>query len=166
MIRRIDPDEDRGCFVDAWIWETEAAPWYKAASRVFGPPTLENWIEASREDTRATFGVFDPDLISIIILTLRAKGRLEVDILAKPRCSAWAVAEAAISLRDAVFADLGASEIYCWVAKKNVPTRRLCATIGFHDTGLRLLRGQYRGRVVEWHRLVIIREQVVQAIAA
>lgn len=166
MIRRLNPGEDRRCFVDAWLWETEVAPWYQAASRVFGPATLDDWLEASREETRATFGIFDPDLIGMFIFTLRGKGLYEVDFIAKPRCSVGALVDAALGLRDALFKDLEAEEIYCWVPRKNVPTRRLCATIGLRDTGLRLLRGSYRGRVLEWVRLSIIRPAVAVAQAA
>lgn len=164
-ITRLDPDSDRGCFVEGWLWETEAPGWFKAADKVFGPATFEDWLEASREDIRATFGVFDPDLIGMFILTLRGKGLYEVDFLAKPRCLPGALVEAGIYFRDAVFEGLGAEEAYCWTPRKNIPTRRLCAIIGFQDSGLRLIRGQYRNRAIEWHRLSILRP-VVRATKA
>lgn len=165
-IRRLDPDEDRDCFVRGWLWETEAAAWYKAADRVFGPPTFEDWLKASQEETRATFGVFEPELIAMFILTLKGKGLYEVDFLAKPKCAVGAIVEAGTYFRDAVFNDLGAQEVFCWTVKKNYSTRKLCGIIGFRDTGLRLLKGSYRGRVLEWHRLSITRPVIEAAQAA
>lgn len=165
-LRRLDPETDRDCFVDAWLWDIEAPLWYKAAGRMFGPDTFEDWIEASAEDTRATFGILDPELIGMFILTLRGKGLYEVDFLAKPRCSVRALVEAGLYFRDAVFGDLGAEEVYCWTPRKNIPTRKLCGIIGFHDTGLRLIRGQYRNRAIEWVRLSILRPVIKATKAA
>lgn len=156
MIRRLDPNNDRECFVEAWIWETNAPQWYKTSDRIFGPATFEDWIEASKEETRATFGVFEPELIGLIILTLKGKGVFEVDLLAKPKCDGVQLALNGMALAEMVFQELGAKEIFCWVNKKNYPTKRLCATIGFRDSGLRLIKGQYRDRVIIWERLSLL----------
>lgn len=158
MIRRIDTDEDRGCFVDAWAWEVLAPRWFRDADKVFGPPTLEDFIQSSGEDNRATFGIFENDLIGIIILTLRGNGIIEADLMAKPGCSPFAILEGAIGLRDRIFEDLGAREIMCWLAKKNIPTRRLCCILGFRETGITLIRGTHRDRVIEWINLSVSRE--------
>ncbi len=155
-MRRLDPDKDRDLFIQAWLWESFAPKWFKEADKVFGPPTFEDFIKGSKEDNRATFGVFDNELIGLIILTLKGSG-IEVDFMAKPRCDVGKLLIGAMSLRDKVFDDLGVKELYVWTPKKNVPMRRFCATLGFHDTGLRILKGTYRERVIEWQRLSLLR---------
>lgn len=157
-LRKLDPIEDRGGFVDAYLWELDAPQWFKAADKVFGPPTLEDFIEASKEENRATFGVFDDHLIGLFILTLRGKGLLEVDFMAKPRCDPDRILMAGLQFRDQVFGDLQAREVYLWTQKKNFPTRRLCARIGFQDSGMRLIKGTYRNRVIEWLHLSLTRD--------
>lgn len=158
MIRRLNPKTDKHHFVESWLWESQAALWFKTADKVFGPPTFEDFLKASAEDDRATFGIFEHELIGLIILTLRAKGLFEVDLMAKPRCSPVTILEGAISLRDAIFEDLGAQALYVWLSKKNFPTKRLCAILGFYETGLTLIRGTYRNRVIEWVNLSLSRE--------
>ncbi len=165
MIRRLDPQKDRDCFVEAWLWETSAPRWYKQSGKVFGPPTLEDFINASKEETRLTFGIFDGELIGMIELTLRGNS-IEADLMAKPRCDAAAVLVNAEALRDKVFEDLEVNDIYVWLPKKNLPTRRLCAIMGFRETGLTILRGTYHERVIEWIHLSIPREAIAVAKAA
>jgi hypothetical protein len=156
-IRRLNPDTDRGLLVDAYAWEAFAPRWFKDADKVFGPPTLVDFIKGTEQDDRATFGIFDDEIAGLIILTLRDSA-VEADLMARPGVSLEIIAAGASSLRDAVFSDLPVTAIYCWLARKNYPTRKLCAIIGFCDSGLRLLKGVYRGRVIEWYRLEITRE--------
>jgi hypothetical protein len=165
-LRRLDPEQDRKDFVEAWIWESSAPSWFKSAGRVFGPPTFEDFIQGSKEENRATFGIFEKELIGLIILTLRNKESIEVDLTTKPRCSPAAILEAAIALRDRIFEDLQTEELYVWIPRKNFPTRRLCSILGFRETGLTLIRGTYRNRVIEWLHLSITREAVEMLKAA
>jgi hypothetical protein len=165
MLRRLDPEKDRECFVEAWLWETSGPRWYKQSGKVFGPSTLEDFIEASKEETRLTFGIFDNELIGMIELTLCGNS-LEADLMAKPRCNPDAILSHAMALRDRIFDDLGIAEIYVWLSKKNIPTRRLCAIMGFRETGLTLIRGIYHERVIEWVHMSIPREAVAMLKAA
>lgn len=165
MILRLDPIKDRDCFVDAWDWEVFAPTWFKQSNDVFGPPTLENFIEASKEEDRATFGVFDSRLDAMITLTLRGAS-VEADLLSRPNAPRETIINGTAELRDAIFRDLRVQEIYVWLPRKNYPTKRLCATLGFQDTGLRILKGTYRDRMIEWQRLAIYRSQIEQAKAA
>ena len=158
MIRRIEPDADRDCFIEAHLWTVSSPTWFKQAERVFGPQTLNDFIAGSKEENRVTFGLFEGELIGVIIFTLRFRGVYEVDFLAKPRCDAEAIVRNCLALRDRLFNDLGAIELFCWLAQKNFPTRRLLCILGFSDSGLRLLRGTYRDRVIEWQRLSLPRK--------
>jgi len=166
MIRRLDPIQDRNHFVDAHLWVVNSPRWFKESDRVFGPPTFEDFIESAKEESRATFGVFDGELIALVMFILRAKGRMEVDFMARPRCNAGTVVTHCLALRDRAFEDLGTQELFVWVAKKNLPTRRLCGTLGFREDGLRLIKGMYRGRVIEWRRMNMTRDIVAALKAA
>lgn len=162
MIRRLDPVKDRECFIEAWLWNVSAPSWFKQSSDVFGPPTFENFIEASEEDDRATFGIFGEELDGMLILTLRGAS-MEADLAARPHAKFGTILDGAAWLRDAIFRDFQVREIYVWIPKKNYPTRRLCAILGFQDTGLRIIKGVYRDRVIEWRRLSVSHPQIEKA---
>lgn len=156
-IHRLNPDTDRELYAQAYEWEVAAPQWFRDADTVFGPPTLADFLTSMAQENRATFGIFDGELAGLIMFTLRGNA-VEVDLMARPHVARETIIAGTSALRDATFADLPISTIFCWVAQRNIPTRRLCGIIGFRDSGLRILKGVYRDRVIEWHQLIITRE--------
>ena len=165
MIRKLDPEKDRGCFIEGWLWESSAPRWFKDADRVFGPATFEDFLESSREPNRATFAIFDDRLAGLIIFTLRGSS-VEVDLMARPKVPRGTIFTGASVLRDRIFNDLPIQGLYVWLPRKNYPTIRLCSMLGFRETGMTMIRGTYRARVIEWVHLSIPREVKAAQLAA
>jgi len=151
--------------VDAWRWEARAPRWFRDADKVFGPQTFEDFLESSKEFERATFGIFDEHLAGLIIFTLKGSS-VEVDLMARPKTSRETILIGASILREQIFADLDIQELYVWLPRKNYPTRKLCGILGFRETGLTLIRGTYREKVIEWLHLNLTREAIAMRLAA
>lgn len=144
MLRRLT-SEDSGLLREAFAWDANAPPWFQAANIAFGP----NDVEAFLNRDAIAIGVFDPELIAVIVLTQTAPHMFNADLLAQRRADVVAIAAGASVVIDD-FLRMGMKFGYCWVAEKNRGVRKLCGTIGLTRNGLTLYRGSYRGRNIKW----------------
>jgi len=166
MIRRLDSEKDKECLIEAYSWDKSHPSWYRDMDEVWGPHTVEDFIELAKDSFNMFIGVFDDQRMIGLTLFAWNNGKLEAHIYCPRDVNQKLLIPNLLNLRNQLFADLKITEIYVWVAKKNIPTRKLCAIMGFHDTGLRIIKGTYHSRVIEWVNLSVPREVVAMSKVA
>jgi hypothetical protein len=157
IIRRLNPTE-RDLFAEAWSWRLNAPRWYQDSDKVFGPESFEEFMELAHGEDQADLGVFNPELVGLITLTMRAKNVYEAHLSAKRGTSVDLLSDAAFQVRNLLF-EQGMEEGYVWVASKNHAVKRICANAGFYANFVTMLKGLSHGRPIEWHQLVTTRAQ-------
>lgn len=143
MLRRLEPTDP--LLHEAFHWDDDAPPWFRTANTVFGANDEEAFL--SRD---AIFiGVFDDELIAVIVLTMVAPHVFSADLLARRRADIAAIAAGAARVISD-FLSMGMKLGFCWVAEKNLGVRKLCDTLNMRHEGLRMYKGVYRGRMICW----------------
>jgi hypothetical protein len=144
LLKRLT-SEDSELLREAFNWDRDAPPWFQAANTAFGANDLDVFLARD-----AVFiGVFDTELIAVIVLTMIAPHIFRADLLAQRRADTVTIAAgASIVISD--FLSMGMKFGYCWVAEKNLGVRKVCGSIGLTHNGLTLYRGSYRGRDIKW----------------
>lgn len=161
IIRRLHPDNDEGLLRESFTWDTDAPSWYLASDAICRP-TLEAYLNMTRDENQVDIGVFDDEGIQgLITFDYKGNGIVEVRLSAKRGASADLLTNAAYQVRHQIYV-LGMRAGVVWVAKRNRHVIRLCETIGFVRDGLTMTRGTYYRKVerpIEWVRLITTREQ-------
>lgn len=152
-IRRLDTN-DRELLSAAYDWDLDAPLWYRQADAVFGEQEKEDFLALLTDSTVALIGIFTPELIGVIVMKLITREHLEAHLLARRGADSLAIVLAGCQIRDDMFAQ-GAKEVFVWVASRNRHVRRICEQIGFRATGLEMLKGSYRNKVIVWQYLSV-----------
>ena len=156
--RRLSPVEDKTLLREAYLWDQDRPQWYRDMDAVYGPDNFQAYIEAAKGIRRIDVGVFDASLIGVFILSERQPSVFDVHVMAKRGASNEILADAAHQIRWQLFAQ-GAQSISGWIASRNKPLLALANMVGFIRTSLAMLKGTYRGRVINWVQVVSTREQ-------
>src|SRR6185369_3465490 len=83
MIRRLDPEKDKECLIEAYSWDKDYPRWYQDLEKVSHWP-LEQFLKEAPD--RADLGVFsDEQLVALISIIRRAPYVFEGHIWAKRR---------------------------------------------------------------------------------
>lgn len=164
MIRRLDPDKDESLLREAFSWDQGKPSWYRQMDRVFGPDNVEDFLKLINDPLNAFIGIFNPQLVGLIVVALASKDRYAAHLWAKRGTGLPVLVEAGCQVLNDMFG-LGMVEGFVYVAEKNRTVRRLCEAIGFSEDGIVMYRGTYRGKIIKWIRLSCSR-QVEQRIAA
>lgn len=157
-IRRLDPIEDRGLYVDAFLWDIDAPRWYRESDKIWRPETLEQYLELAHGEDQIDVGVFNPNLIGLVTITRRAVGVYEGHLSAKRNAPRDVLSQAVYQVRHQLF-EIGMREAFVWVASKNRGVIKLCEDAGFYDNFVTMLKGSYHGRVIEWRQMITTRDQ-------
>lgn len=153
-LRNLDPIKDAALLEEAWSWNENAPRWYQRTQEVF---------EVSHE--RIAIGIFDGELVGVIFLTPRGQAA-EVDLMAKRGTDVLLLGEAAAHVAHSLFNQINLNEIFCWLPKKNKAVSKVCILGGMRDDGIRMLKGSYGQRVIEWVRWSVRRESLLAEKAA
>ena len=150
---------------EAYHWDDDRPRWYQDMDRVFNGGGETEFLSLLNDKRNVLVGVFDPELTAIIMVVLEGYGVFESHLLARRGANAETIVIAAHSiLYDLLEFDL--QELYVWVAKRHISVKRLCDNIGLLPDGVRMFKGQYRGRLIEWERRSIRRENLLAEKAA
>jgi hypothetical protein len=133
--------------------------------RVFSLGTVDNFIAQANDRRQAFIGVFDNELIAVVIVVMVGTGIFNGHLCTAPKADVTVIASAAESILYDLL-DYNLRYAYCWVAERNISVRRLCSTIGFQPDGAVMYKGRYPNRLIKWVRHSIQREQLLTAIAA
>lgn len=160
-LRRLDPVADRDLLLTAFRWDTTDTPeWFRRAEAVWSEDTPEAYLARAARPEQADIAIEkNGQTAGIITLEMIAPGVIEM-FFSAPRGSDSALLTAACwqvgsqLLRDGV-----AAKLVSWVCTLNRGALRLNRACGMQDTGVALLKGAVRGRVLEWKRLELTRRR-------
>lgn len=152
MIKRLDPIVDESLLREAFHWDAKYPVWFKESSTVFGANDLNAFLERVKDSI--LIGIFDSELVGLLILRQVIPHHFEADLCAKRGTNVNVLAEGAYRvIQD--FLRMGMQEGFCFVAEKNLAVRKLCGTIGMSYDGCCVYKGAYKGRVIKWMRYSI-----------
>lgn len=150
-IRRLDPTDDEPLFHIAFGWLEDSPSWRRETEAIFGTLDRVQYLANTHDTHRIDIGVFDgPEFVADVILTLRAKGVYEVHFEAAPHADPTMVIEAGCAIRDQMFGEYDMRTAYTWTPKWNRGVLRINKALGFKPTGVKMLRGTARKRLVDW----------------
>lgn len=161
-LRRLDPLEEMSLYAQAFEWGQMSPRWLREANGAFGTTDFCEFVLCALADDQIDIGVFEYGrLVGLISLVLRAPGVFEVYLRARRGTKVETLAVAARSVRDGLFMDgrLRVGEIFAFVASFNAPVLEVCRGCGLSADGVTVLRGESRGRVIEWLRVSTNRER-------
>jgi len=154
-IRRLDPVKDEELLKEAYSWDRTRPQWYLDMDAVYGPDDFSSYIRAAKGEQRIDIGMFADELVTVFVLSERSPQRFEVHIMAKRGINNQMIAEAACQIQEQLF-QRGAKSISGWIASRNRPLLELARMVGFVKTRLTMMKGSYRGRVIEWVNVVSV----------
>lgn len=150
-ISTITPVSHPDAYKEAWGWMAASPEWRKATVAVFGELTEENYREAAQDERRIDIGVWnDGEFMAIVTLTAQAKDVYEVGFEAKRGSSLEALTVAGISIRERMYRVYGAQYSYTVTPRWNRAIINFDKSIGYRDEGVRLFKGQIKGKPIEW----------------
>lgn len=148
----------------AYSWDRDAPAWYRDMDAVFGPQQVGEFVGLLDDPTHAFIGVFNPNLLGLITLTLVSRHRYEVHLWAKRATPLPLLEEAGYQIREQLVAT-GARELFVWVAERNRQVLNLCLGLGLQPDGIQMIKGCYKNRVIVWHKLSYTPRQVMELAA-
>lgn len=155
-IRRLDPVADGHLYDLSYSWLMSSPSWRQQTEAVFGTLDYTEYMNAVHDPGRCDVGIFvEGVLTAIITLTIRAKGVYEVHLEAAPHTPPEAIMEAGLAIKAQMFGVYGAQLAYTWTPSWNRAVLAIDKAIGFEDTGVRMLHGTCRGRLIEWVELSV-----------
>jgi RimJ/RimL family protein N-acetyltransferase len=153
-IRALHPSEE-GLFQQAFAWTADSPVWFRQMDKVF-PETFGDYHLRAFDTGEINYGIFSDGLVGLFTVCHCGSGVFNVHVSAKRGASVDVMLEAACMLRDHLF-KTGAQVLHGWVARFNRGVIRLGEHAGFHRDGVRMFKGECRGRVIEWVHLVSTR---------
>ncbi len=150
MIRRLDPETDRECLVDAYSWDKEYPRWFQDLEKVSHWP-LEQFLKEAPD--RADLGVFhDDEMVALISIIRRDVGVFEGHVWAKRKSKVEELANAVSWIIERLVEDLKMRFGYVWIAKRNLPIKQMCIMAGLRFDGTTLTDGESHGKPIVWER--------------
>jgi len=149
-LRRLNPDES-DLLREVYSWDTDYPQWYQDIEKTERIP-LEQFI--SEAPLRADIGIFDDELIALISILQRGQGVFEGHVWAKRGTCLELLVGATQGLIKSLREDLGMRIGYVWVAKFNLPIKKLCIMAGLRFDGAVVADGESHGRPIIWQRFV------------
>ena len=150
MIRRLDPEQDRECLIEAYSWDKDYPRWYQDLEKVSHWP-LEQFLKEAPD--RADLGVFNEDrLVALISIIRRAPYVFEGHIWAQRRSQVDNLANAVAWTITRLKEDLQMRFGYVWIAKKNAPIKLMCIMAGLRFDGGVVVDGESHGKPIVWQR--------------
>ena len=163
-VRRLYPDEDRELLAIAHGWDTEPSRprWYREMDATYGAGDFDAYIAGARGVGRIDVGMFDDgELRAVFVFSEQEPHVVEVHLMVKRGTLVDDLVFVANQLKPQLF-ELGVREIVAYPARKNYAIRQLCRNIGFVEDGCVMIKGVYRGRVIEWLRHSLLNEASVE----
>jgi hypothetical protein len=155
FIRRLSPDEDRELIVEALNWVRREPRWSRDADSTWGEISDEGYLEMMKKDAQVDIGIFEDDeLRAMLTVAMVKKGVFNTHLLVKRGTKPETIAEGALAVKLLLIRDMGAKEIWAWLASVNRGAQRVVKAIGMSRNGISILKGHSHGRVLEWQQWV------------
>lgn len=155
-LKRLDPVADKALYEEAFHWGDGYPTWYRDMTRAWGFESFDDFYAHVQSDEVISVGVFQDGLVGlthvghlggmIFEIHLFGKRGADVDVLGLA-CAQW----------KQLF-EIGAQAIVTFVASMNRAVIGICERAGMLADGLRAIRGETHGKVIEWKRMVITRQ--------
>lgn len=160
-LRRLSPDADRELLLLGLQWDTQDAPeWFRRAEAVWSGDTPEVYLARARRPEQADLLVEENGYSAgIITVEMIAPGVAELFFSAPRRSRPELLTQACWQVGSQLLRDGLAAKLVSWVCTLNRGALRLNRACGMQETGISLLKGSVRGRVLEWRRLELTRER-------
>jgi SAM-dependent methyltransferase len=162
-MRRLTLDDTR-LIRTAYRWDASRPRWYREMDGVFGL-TEDELVKQVTEARNMFMGIFDGELIAIILVVWCGAGRFTAHLLARRHADLGLITIAARQVLHDML-DYELKEASVWVAEKNTGVHNLCANIGLLPDGVVMYKGSYRGRLIKWLRHSVQRDQLLAERAA
>ena len=161
MIRKLDNNVDHSLLRAAYHWDDDAPRWRKDCEAAWGIVTEADFLAAALAPVRLNIGIFDDDkMVGLIMLTLVAKNTYFVDIAAQRGTDMAILEDGARNLTAQMFLHHGMQETFAFTPTRNHAILNLLNRVGFTPDGVTVLKGQTHGKVIEWCRSSIRREDI------
>jgi len=158
MFRRINPQTEKYLFAQAWLWAADYPGWFQQIDAI-DRPSFEGWHEIACKPTTLTWGIWKEDrLRALIQFTESEPGYFEAHFDSDGSLERDELADAIFSAGWEIFL-AGAQMIFAWVAKQHRACQQICNSCQLFWDGARQLRGQLKGKPVEWLRLTLPRDR-------
>lgn len=167
-IRRLDPTNDQWLLQASYSWLNNSPTWRQHAEAVFGTLDRAEYMAAHHNERRIDIGVFAGKYyLAKITFHLVAKNIYEVSLESDRSTPPDAIILAGLSIRAQLFGQYGATAVFAWVPRWARGVQAILYAIGFRADGVIMLKGQCRGRTIEWERFSIgrVNEQQEQTAA-
>jgi hypothetical protein len=152
-VRPLRPLEDLSLLAAVYGWARGAPGWLRESQGVWGREGFGPFALAHLEE-RTTFGLFGGGrMFAAVTLDAWGAGLYECHLSARKGADAGDVTGCAVELRNRLFA-AGARELFAWVDARNRGARDVLTACDFRDAGLVMLKGERRGRLIEWRLMV------------
>jgi hypothetical protein len=150
-IRRLNPITDESLFHIAFGWLEDSPSWRRETEAVFATLDREQYLQATLDPARIDIGVFNgPEFIANVILTLRGMDIYEVHFEAAPDADPKTIIAAGCQIRDLMFGQYGMQMAYTWTPKWNRGVLAINKALGFEPSGVMMIHGTARGRLIDW----------------
>lgn len=150
-IRRLDPNTDEQLFEQMYDWLVGGPVWLRQCEAAWGPTDHDNYLAATHGEHRVDIGIFVADTLqACVTLTCATPNIYEVHLGARQGTNLRLIVQAGWAIRDQLFGEYGAEEVFLWTPRWNRPVRNAIKAIGFTPTNVTMWRGTYRGRLIEW----------------
>jgi hypothetical protein len=156
ILSQLHPEHDSELLAIACQWSWDTPRWFREMDATFGEDDFEEYLSESISGG-VHLGIFDPELVGVIILSERNPGVFECHLRAPRTANAESLALGGFTIRRRLFAD-GAKEINAWVASKNRPLIKIVEMMGLKWSGVEMLRGVYRNQIIHWYRFAATKE--------
>ena len=150
-IRRLHPAYDRQLFEHSFSWLRNSPTGRRQTEDVFGTLDREEYLAAATDERRIDIGVFaDKYFFAKVTLHLTARRTYEVSLEADRNAPVEGIVLAGQLIRAQLFGLYGAQLVFAWVPRWAKGVQAILTTIGFQPTGVTMLHGTSRGRLIEW----------------
>lgn len=138
---------DEKILATAYSWADDSPSWFRETLDIW-KETLAEYIKASKNEFN--YGVFiDDEVVAVVRLVEYQPFVFNLHLYVKRGADFEVLLQAGRSLRD-YLKDKGAKGFFGWLPSMNRSVARLYKELGFTETGLKIYKGQIRGKTVEW----------------
>lgn len=162
-LHRLDPAKDALLIEYAFSWLLNSPTWRQHTEEVFGTLNYQDYVAAHNDERRIDIAVFEGKYHrATITLHLVARNTYEVSLQADRRTSVEVISAAGQAIAAQLFGLYAAEAVYAWIPRWAKGVARMAQAIGFTSDYVTMARGTARGRLVEWERFSLRREDVQQ----
>lgn len=152
----LNPQKDKSHFETVWKWQFEKSAWWQKMYAVW-EKDFDGFFQKASRLNELSFGIFDREkLIGFFTLEELSRGVFNVHVETdRTKISYEKLFEAVFILRRHISEKGGAKIVTC-IASINKPLKRFALNVGFVKTNGKVLRGNFKNKILEWEEYFLI----------